>query len=81
MTATKEAAFRKKSRFPQYALSNDEGKTWSEPKSLPKNPDSESVIRHPIIELGPKEWLFSLTDKTILYDPQTEKLTPPGTIS
>jgi pimeloyl-ACP methyl ester carboxylesterase len=68
----------KKSRYPQYSISDDEGKTWSEPRSLPKNPDSESVNRHPIIELGPREWLFSLTDKTILYDPQTEKVTPLG---
>ena len=68
----------KKSRFPQYALSSDDGKTWSEPKSLPKNPNAESIIRHPIVELGPKEWLFSLSDRTIVYDPETEKATPFG---
>jgi hypothetical protein len=68
----------KKSRHPQFSISSDDGKTWSEARSLPKNPDAECVIRHPIVELGPREWLFSLTDKTILYDPQTEKVTPFG---
>lgn len=64
-----------KSRFVQFSLSEDEGKTWSEAKSLPKNADdAESVIRHAIVELGPSEWLFSLTDKTITYDPKTEKI-------
>jgi hypothetical protein len=64
-----------KSRYPQFSISSDEGKTWSEPKSLPKNTE-QSVIRHPIVELSPREWLFSLMDKTVLYDPSTEKVTP-----
>lgn len=61
-----------KSRYVQFSLSSDEGKTWSEPKSLPKNPDKHSVIRHPIVELGPDGWLFSLADKTVVYNPKTE---------
>jgi uncharacterized protein len=65
-----------KSRFVQFALSSDGGKTWGEPRSLPKNPEMQSVIRHPIVELGPKAWLFSLMDRTILYDFQTGKTTP-----
>jgi glycerophosphoryl diester phosphodiesterase len=67
-----------KSRFPQFSISNDDGKTWSEPKSLPKNPEAPSIIRHPIVELSPNEWLFSLSDKTVVYDPRSEKLTPLG---
>ena len=67
-----------KSRFVQFSLSSDDGVTWSEPKSLPKNPDKESVIRHPIVELTPKQWLFSLGDKTVTYDPPTEQLAPFG---
>lgn len=67
-----------KSRWVQFATSADEGKTWSEPRNLPKNPDEHSVIRHPFIELGPNEWLFSLSDKTLLYDPKTEKVTSFG---
>lgn len=65
-----------KSRFVQYAISTDDGKTWSEPKSLPKNPAAHSVIRHPIVELGPRAWLMPLMDQTIVYDPETEKVTP-----
>jgi len=67
-----------KSRFPQFSISSDEGKTWGEPKSLPKNPEAHSIIRHPIVELFPNEWLFPLSDKSVVYDPRTEKLTPLG---
>jgi glycerophosphoryl diester phosphodiesterase len=69
---------KKKSRFVQFSISDDEGKTWGEPKSLPKNPEAESIIRHPIVELGPKEWLFPLSDQTVIYDAGTEKVTPLG---
>lgn len=62
-----------KSRFVHFAQSNDEGQTWSALKSLAKNPKAHSVIRHAIVELGPKEWLFSLADRTLVYDPQSEK--------
>jgi hypothetical protein len=67
---------RKESRFVQYAVSTDDGKTWGETKSLPKNPDAESVIRHPIVELSATEWLFPLMDKTLVYNPQTEAVAP-----
>ena len=67
-----------KSRFVQFSYSGDDGVTWSDPKSLPKNPEKESVIRHPIIELSPKQWLFSLMDKTVTYDPATEEITAFG---
>jgi hypothetical protein len=67
-----------KTRYPQFSISTDDGETWSEPTSLPNPGDKQSVNRHPIVELGPRQWLFSLMDRTILYDPQTEKLTPFG---
>jgi hypothetical protein len=67
-----------KSRFVQFATSSDDGLTWSEARSLPKNPKSHSVIRHPIVELGPRAWLFSLMDQSVVYDPETEKSTPFG---
>ena len=67
-----------KSRFPQFSISSDEGQTWSEPRSLPKNPEAESVLRHPIVELGPKQWLFSLMDKTVVYDPHADTVSPFG---
>lgn len=65
-----------KSRFVQYSISGDDGKTWSEAKSLTKNPKAFSVIRHPFVELSENEWLFSLSDRTIIYDPKTGKETP-----
>jgi hypothetical protein len=64
-----------KSRFVQFSFSSDDGVSWSEPKSLPKNPEKESVNRHPIVELTPKQWLFPLMDKTIVYDPATAQVT------
>jgi dienelactone hydrolase len=67
-----------KSRFPQYSISSDDGLTWSDPRDLPKNPDAESVIRHPIVELSPRDWLYSLMDKTVVYDPETHAVSPLG---
>lgn len=67
---------KEKSRFPQYAISNDAGKTWSEAKSLPRNPDAQSVLRHPLLELGAGRWLLPLMDKTIVYEPATGKTAP-----
>lgn len=74
----KDADAKDKSRYVQFSISDDDGKTWSEAKSLPKNPQAFSVIRHPIVELSANEWLFSLSDRTLVYDPKTEKTTPFG---
>jgi hypothetical protein len=74
----KDADAKDKSRFVQFSVSEDDGKTWSEAKSLPKNPETFSVIRHPIVELSAHEWLFSLSDRTLIYDPKIEKTTPFG---
>jgi hypothetical protein len=65
-----------RSRYPQFSISSDDGETWSEPVSLPKNPAAHSVVRHPLVELGPAAWLLTLSDKTILYDPLTAKVGP-----
>lgn len=67
-----------KSRYVQYVVSSDDGKTWSETKSLPKNPAAQSVIRHPLVELKPNEWLLSLSDATVVHDAGTGKTTPFG---
>jgi hypothetical protein len=61
-----------------YSLSSDEGLTWSEPKPLPRDLKVMSVIRHPIVELSPHEWLFSLSDKTLVFNPQSESSMPLG---
>lgn len=67
-----------KSRFVSYSVSEDDGKTWSEAKHLPKNPSAPRIIRHPFLELGPDEWLCPFSDQTIVYNPKTEKVTPFG---
>lgn len=62
-----------RSRHVAYSISDDDGITWSEPKNLDKNkePKIESVIRHPFVELSPKEWLLPLMDRTVRYNPET----------
>ena len=69
-----------KSRFVAYSISSDDGITWSEPKNLAKNADQKihSVIRHPIVELSPTAWLFSLADRTALINPITGEETAFG---
>jgi hypothetical protein len=62
-----------KSRYVAFSVSSDDGVTWSEPISLSKNkdPKTESVLRHPLVELSPTAWLFPLMDRTIVYNPRT----------
>lgn len=68
------------SRHVAYSVSSDEGLTWSPPKKLAKNKDPgvESVIRHPFVELSPTEWLLSLMDRTVVYNPKTGEESPFG---
>ncbi|WP_425616503.1 sialidase family protein [Anatilimnocola sp. NA78] len=54
-----------------YSISSDEGTTWSEPLPLPRDEKVRSVIRHPIVELGPDRWLCSLDDRTFVFRPST----------
>lgn len=56
-----------------YSVSSDDGKTWSDPQPLPRDPAVRSVIRHPLVELGENRWLFSLDDRTLVFDPRTGK--------
>ena len=51
-----------------YSISKDDGVTWDEPQALPRTPETPSIIRHPFTELSPNRWLFSLSDKTLVYD-------------
>jgi hypothetical protein len=68
------------SRHVAYSISSDDGLTWSEPVSLDKNKDQtiHSVIRHPILEISPTAWLFPLSDRTIVFNPQTKTSVPFG---
>jgi len=54
-----------------YSISSDDGQTWSDPQPLPRDPAVRSVIRHPLVELAPSRWLFSLDDRTLVFDPRT----------
>jgi hypothetical protein len=47
-------------RVTQFAVSGDEGKTWSEPRSvlLENMAKSETGVRHALLELSTNEWLF-----------------------
>lgn len=67
-----------KSRYVEYSLSSDDGQTWDAPRSLGKNPQAESIVRHALVALGDAGWLFSLSDRTIVYDPRTGTETPFG---
>ena len=61
-----------------YSISSDEGKTWSEPRPFPRDEKVMSVIRHPLIELGPNQWLASLSDRTLVFDPASGSGKPLG---
>lgn len=68
----------KEPRSVLYSLSHDDGLTWSEPEPLPRDPKVMSVIRHPIVELGPESWLCSLSDRTFIFNPVTKASKPLG---
>lgn len=61
-----------------YSLSEDDGLTWSEPQPLPRDPKVMSVVRHPIVELAKDRWLFSLSDRTLVFDPAKQTGEPFG---
>lgn len=52
-----------------YALSNDDGHIWGPTRTFPRPATKRSVIRHPIAETATNQWLTSLTDRTMLYNP------------
>jgi hypothetical protein len=52
-----------------YSVSEDDGIAWSDPAPLPRDPKKRSIIRHPLAELAPNQWLFSLSDRTFVFDP------------
>jgi hypothetical protein len=61
-----------------YSLSSDDGATWSEPQAFPRDEKVMSVIRHPIVEVGPDRWLLPLADKTLLFRPTSGEAAPFG---
>jgi hypothetical protein len=59
----------KEPRSVLYCVSSDEGKTWNEPRAFPRDEKAMSVIRHPLVELAPNQWLAALSDRTLVFDP------------
>lgn len=68
----------KEPRSVLYSLSRDDGQTWSKPQPMPHDNKTSSVIRHPIVELPSGEWLASLWDRTIVWDPVKSTARPFG---
>ena len=55
-------------RTPHYAISKDDGKTWSEVVDIPiDDPTNYSCLRHPVMQLSPHEWVLPLYDRTVVY--------------
>ena len=66
-------------RVPQFCISADEGKTWSQPRDLPIDDYTNySCLRHPILELNGGQWVCPLYDRTIRYNPRTDTITKFG---
>ncbi len=63
----------KEPRSVLYSFSKDDGVTWSDPQPFPRDPKVRSIIRHPFVELAANRWLVSLSDRTFIYNPQTEE--------
>ncbi len=64
-------------RETQFAVSSDEGKTWSEPRSLPlQGTESNSdrpFVRHALLELSANEWVFPRSNQTVVLNVQSGK--------
>ncbi len=68
----------KEPRSVLYSRSSDDGLSWSAPQPFPRDSEKSGVIRHPIVELGENDWLFSLTDATHRFNPVTQERRPFG---
>jgi hypothetical protein len=68
----------KEPRSVLYSISQDDGLTWGEPQGFPRDRAVMSVIRHPLVELGPHKWLASLSDRTLVFNPRTGDAQPLG---
>jgi hypothetical protein len=65
-------------RLTQFAVSSDDGQTWSEPRSvlLGEMGKSETGVRHALVELSANEWVFPLAQQTVLFNVASGKATP-----
>jgi hypothetical protein len=68
----------KQGRRPYFAVTADEGRTWSPPEKLPIDDTDEAYIRHAIWERSPTEWVFPMGLGMKSYNLTTKQLTPFG---
>ena len=62
-----------------YALSADHGHTWSAPRRYPiEERTNYTCMRHSVVELSPNQWICPFYDRTVLYDAETDVITPFG---
>ena len=48
------------------------------PQAFPRDETVRSVIRHPLVELAPGQWLVSLDDRTFVFDASKQTPSPFG---
>ena len=69
---------KKDPQYTQFAVSSDEGKTWSEPREVPfvDTGKLDTGVRHAFLELSPSRWVIPLAQHTVVFDEKTNKTTP-----
>ena len=66
-------------REPQFSISTNEGETWSTPQDYPITDHTNyTCMRHAVAEWSTDEWVCPFYDRTVLYNMQTESVTPFG---
>ncbi len=67
-------------REPQFALSEDDGETWTQPHSYPlANHGSSTCMRHAIVEgESASIWICPFYDRTVRYDAESDEISPFG---
>lgn len=68
----------KKGRRPYFAVTADEGQTWTAAEKLPIDDTDEAYIRHAIWERSPAEWVFPMGLGTMSFNLTTKELSPFG---
>ncbi len=66
-------------REPQFSISADEGETWSTPRHYPITDHTNyTCMRHAVVEWSTVQWVCPFYDRTVLYNMQTDQVTPFG---
>jgi hypothetical protein len=62
-------------RQPQFSTSDDNGHTWTKSRDIPlPNLTNYSCLRHPLLELAPNRWVLTFYDRTVVFEPDTNRL-------